>query len=55
MNAWHKSSYSSGSQNCVEASEGERILVRDTQNRGHGHLDFTPDAWTALMSTVRGQ
>jgi hypothetical protein len=55
VNAWHKSSYSSGSQNCVEASEGERTLVRDTQNRGHGHLDFTSDVWIALMSAVRGQ
>ncbi|MFD3684452.1 DUF397 domain-containing protein [Nocardiopsis sp. NPDC058631] len=50
--AWHKSSYSSGSQNCVEALEGERVLVRDTQNRGHGHIDFTTDAWSAVLRVL---
>ncbi|WP_047871699.1 DUF397 domain-containing protein [Nocardiopsis sp. RV163] len=47
---WHKSSYSGGSGSCVEVAEGQTVLVRDTRNREHGHLDYTPEAWTALLS-----
>lgn len=54
MTDWHKSSYSGNQGACVEVSEGEgeRVLVRDTQNRDLGHLDFAPEAWSALLSTL---
>jgi hypothetical protein len=53
---WHKSSYSDGGGgNCVEVSEGRKVLVRDTQNRELGHLGFPATEWAELMSTVRVQ
>ncbi len=52
MDEWHKSSYSAGSGNCVEVNEGERVLVRDTQSRELGHIDFAPEAWSALLGAL---
>lgn len=49
---WHKSSYSSGSQNCVEVAEGEEVLVRDSQNPDKGTLGFAPNAWSALLGSI---
>ncbi|MBV2366231.1 DUF397 domain-containing protein [Streptomonospora sp. NEAU-YY374] len=53
---WHKSSYSGGSgAECVEVAEveGDTVLVRDTQNRRLGHLDFPADAWTDFVNAVK--
>ncbi|MCY9786098.1 DUF397 domain-containing protein [Nocardiopsis sp. EMB25] len=51
---WHKSSYSSGvNNNCVEVSEGRAVLVRDTQNRGLGHLTYPSAEWTGLLATLK--
>lgn len=51
---WHKSSYSSGSQNCVEAREStDGADVRDTQNRELGHLSFDRSEWGALTAVVK--
>ncbi|MFE1166955.1 DUF397 domain-containing protein [Nocardiopsis sp. NPDC058789] len=53
MTGWRKSTYSSGSQNCVEAREYQSgAAVRDTQNRELGHLTFGADEWSALLDTV---
>ncbi|ASU61345.1 DUF397 domain-containing protein [Nocardiopsis dassonvillei] len=52
---WHKSSYSAASGSCVEVSEGSVTLVRDTQNRGLGHLSAEASEWTALLAAVRGR
>jgi hypothetical protein len=51
---WRKSSYSGGSAGaCVEArATGNTVLVRDTQNRGAGHLAFPGDAWQAFLAGV---
>ncbi|MDT0331763.1 DUF397 domain-containing protein [Nocardiopsis lambiniae] len=49
---WHKSSYSDGAHNCVEVCEGEATLVRDTQHRELGHLEFGAPAWIALVEAV---
>lgn len=51
---WRKSSYSNpdGPQ-CVEVAEGRSVLVRDTQNRGLGHLTFTSPEWTGLLNTLK--
>lgn len=54
MKKWHKSSYSGGDGgNCVEVAEGATTMVRDTQNREAGHLDFDPQEWTALLSVAK--
>jgi hypothetical protein len=52
VNAWHKSTYSGGSGSCVEVTEGETVLVRDTDNRPLGHIDYTPEAWAAFLSST---
>ncbi|MFB8765328.1 DUF397 domain-containing protein [Nocardiopsis alba] len=49
---WHKSSYSTGAHNCVEVSEGVTTQVRDTQHRELGHLSFSANEWTALLSAT---
>ncbi len=52
---WRKSSYSSGVNNdCVEVSEGRtETRVRDTRNRGLGHLAFTTPEWTGLLTALK--
>ncbi|WP_150252284.1 DUF397 domain-containing protein [Nocardiopsis deserti] len=51
---WHKSSYSNAAENCVEVCEGVETLVRDTQNRHAGHLEFQAQEWGALLKAVCG-
>ncbi len=55
MERWTKSSYSSGANpNCVECrTDNNRVLVRDTGNRGHGHLSFPPAEWRVFLAEVR--
>lgn len=55
MTEWHKSSYSTAAENCVEVAEGAQTLVRDTQNRDLGHLSAPAPEWTALLAAVRGR
>ncbi|MEE2036205.1 DUF397 domain-containing protein [Nocardiopsis sp. CT-R113] len=52
MNAWHKSTYSGAAGSCVEVAEGESVLVRDTENRPLGHIDYTPEAWAAFLGST---
>ncbi|MFD6951860.1 DUF397 domain-containing protein [Nocardiopsis sp. TSRI0078] len=52
---WHKSSYSSGQGSCVEVAEGKSVLVRDTRNRGLGHVEYSADAWTSFLRGVKLQ
>ena len=52
---WHKSSYSGSAGDCVEVAEGERVLVRDTQNRPLGHIDYSARAWIAFLHEVKHQ
>ncbi|MEC3891164.1 DUF397 domain-containing protein [Nocardiopsis sp. LDBS1602] len=51
---WNKSTYSNGSGgDCVEACVIEQeAAVRDTQNRELGHLSFSANEWTALLSAT---
>lgn len=51
---WEKSSYSNGTGgDCVEARlMAEQAEVRDTQNRGLGHLGFTAGEWAALLRAL---
>ncbi|MFL1437116.1 DUF397 domain-containing protein [Nocardiopsis protaetiae] len=50
---WHKSSYSSGQGSCVEVAEGQSVLVRDTQNRPLGHIDYSAEAWASFLQGVK--
>lgn len=51
---WRKSSYSSAQGNCAEiASDGRRILVRDTKYRAEVVLKFSPDAWRNFAEQVK--
>ncbi|QVQ50587.1 DUF397 domain-containing protein [Spiractinospora alimapuensis] len=51
---WHKSSYSAGSQNCVEVREHPGGAdVRDTQHPDLGHLSFTASEWSAFLHATR--
>ena len=54
---WHKSTLSSGGDNCVEVGFGDdgTIGVRDTKQSGRGPvLVFTADEWHAFVGGVRG-
>ena len=56
--AWRKSSYSGGNGGaCVEvAAHDEMILVRDTNDHGHGPVQrYTPAAWQAFVADLRDQ
>lgn len=47
---WRKSSFSRGDTNCVECRSHAHVAqVRDSQNPGHGHLDFPSDEWQAFL------
>lgn len=47
---FHKSSYSSSGGNCVEVSEGQATLVRDSQNPDKGTLSLPAGEWIALLT-----
>ncbi|MFL1377394.1 MULTISPECIES: DUF397 domain-containing protein [unclassified Nocardiopsis] len=51
---WHKSSYSSGNNECVEVREHVAGTdVRDTQNREAGHLTFASSEWFAVLAVEK--
>jgi hypothetical protein len=54
---WCKSSYSGQSGgNCIEvAGSGNRVLVRDTNDRNGAMLRLTPDAWRRFAAKVKGE
>ncbi|MEV2274516.1 DUF397 domain-containing protein [Nocardiopsis sp. NPDC049922] len=52
---WRKSSYSNpdGPQ-CVEVADLPGVMaVRDTQNRGLGHLTYPSAEWTGLLAVLK--
>jgi hypothetical protein len=52
--AWHKSTHSNNGGECVEiAGIGPTIAVRDSKDPAGPHLDFTPRAWQAFVTTLR--
>jgi hypothetical protein len=54
MGEWHKSSFSGGTNDCVEVREtAEVVAVRDTQNRERGHLAFPAVEWAAFLDEIR--
>ncbi|WP_394617580.1 DUF397 domain-containing protein [Lentzea sp. JNUCC 0626] len=51
MTNWRKSSYSATADNCVEVGRG--VGVRDSKAPAT-HLPLSAMAWTAFLSTVKG-
>lgn len=53
--AWRTSTHSVGANNeCVEVAPLEGVTgVRDSKGRDRGHIEATPQAWTALLATLR--
>ena len=56
---WRKSSYSgNGGANCVEVgarADTDRVLVRDTKDRGGPVLRFGPAAWRRFAARLRSE
>ena len=54
---WRKSSHSdNGGGECVEVgvrAEADRVLVRDTKDRGGPVLRFSPAAWRRFAAQVK--
>ncbi|WP_028647934.1 DUF397 domain-containing protein [Nocardiopsis sp. CNT312] len=53
---WHTSTYSGARGECVEVNETnplEGVLMRDTQNRAHGHLGFEAGEWITFLDAMR--
>ncbi|CAM3939786.1 DUF397 domain-containing protein [Nocardiopsis rhodophaea] len=51
---WHKSTYSSGGTNCVEAREHEQGAdLRDSQHPGLGVLSFGSGEQAAFLAALR--
>ncbi|MDA0563761.1 DUF397 domain-containing protein [Streptomonospora sp. S1-112] len=53
--SWHTSSFSApDNANCVEVREHMAGAdVRDSQNRGAGHLEIPAAEWTAFLVAVK--
>ena len=53
--SWRKSSYSGGSQNCVEVAAGlpGAVRVRDSKDPGGPALVVTPASWHAFTARVK--
>ncbi|MFF8770178.1 DUF397 domain-containing protein [Kitasatospora sp. NPDC015120] len=52
---WRKSSYSNGDGgSCVEVDDANPGHVRDSKDPNGPALAFTPAAWNAFVSSVRG-
>ncbi len=53
---WCKSSYSSGSQTCVEvASLDDGVAVRNSNYPEAGTIPLTADGWTEVLKAVRAR
>ncbi|MDH6141652.1 MULTISPECIES: DUF397 domain-containing protein [Kitasatospora] len=53
--AWFKSSYSNGSQACVEVGAGlaDSVPVRDTKDRQGPALVFRGESWQAFVTGIQ--
>jgi hypothetical protein len=51
---WRKSSKSTGQNDCVEiARTGTAVLIRDSKNRGGGHLAVSARTWASLITSIK--
>ncbi|WP_424638261.1 DUF397 domain-containing protein [Embleya sp. AB8] len=52
--SWRTASYSMDNNNCVEVGRFPACTgIRDTKDRGRGHLEIGPTAWCELLSTLK--
>ncbi|MGW0876636.1 DUF397 domain-containing protein [Streptomyces sp. NPDC002740] len=51
---WRTSSYTS-SDSCVEVadSDPEKVMIRDTKDRGRGSLNVRPAPWTGFVEYAK--
>ncbi|OPC81964.1 hypothetical protein B4N89_14375 [Embleya scabrispora] len=51
--AWRKSSYSGAQSECVEVAAFEHTTaIRDSKDRGRGHLAVSNGSWQALVDAA---
>ncbi|MEU4836860.1 DUF397 domain-containing protein [Nocardia testacea] len=52
---WFKSTYSTGTKDCVEIAhlDDGGVGVRDSKNVGAGALVFTPAEWDAFVTSTK--
>ncbi|MBB6170229.1 hypothetical protein HNR23_000289 [Nocardiopsis mwathae] len=52
---FRKSSYSGNRQDCVEVARHTAIgaAMRDTKNRGLGHIEFPAAEWAAFIEAAK--
>ncbi|WP_326692432.1 MULTISPECIES: DUF397 domain-containing protein [unclassified Streptomyces] len=51
---WIRSSYSTGTNNCLEAARGSgRLAVRDSKDPARGALSVGGAAWTSFVAVVK--
>jgi hypothetical protein len=51
---WHKSSYSTSGQNCVDVAHGRRSVgLRDSKNPEGDRLAVSPQAWRSFLTALR--
>lgn len=57
ITAWRKSSYSSGTGQCVEVADHVPGLVpvRDSKMPAGPRLDFNADAWATFVNAVKAE
>jgi Domain of unknown function (DUF397) len=52
--AWRKSTFSDANGGgCIEVATNGVVLVRDTTDREGGTLNFSAEAWTEFVATIR--
>ncbi|SOE25594.1 DUF397 domain-containing protein [Streptomyces sp. OK228] len=49
---WHKSTYSTGQNNCVEVADDVRVMVRDTKDHSAGMVTVSPSAWSEFIEHI---
>ncbi|MQA09392.1 MAG: DUF397 domain-containing protein [Pseudonocardiaceae bacterium] len=50
---WRKASFSNQDSNCVEVRLGPAVGVRDSKNRGAGHLALDRSEWAGFLAAVK--
>jgi hypothetical protein len=49
---WHTSTYSTGTNNCVEVADDSAVTVRDTKDHGAGVVTVSRTAWSLFIEHI---